>query len=155
VHLQFRRFAGCPVCDLHIHSIVNRHRDLVVASICEVVVFHSSGEALLLHAGELPFAVIADPEKRLYSEFGVQAAPRSLLHPRAWLAISHGISRSIWQILQRKQGFPAINPHGGRFGLPADFLISSDGRVLACKYGSHVYDQWSVDEILALATVAV
>lgn len=22
VHLQFRRFAGCPVCDLHLHTIV-------------------------------------------------------------------------------------------------------------------------------------
>jgi hypothetical protein len=27
-------------------------------------------------------------------------------------------------------------------------VIASDGRVLARKYGSHAYDQWSVDEIL-------
>jgi hypothetical protein len=25
VHLQFRRFAGCPVCGLHLHQIVRRH----------------------------------------------------------------------------------------------------------------------------------
>ena len=25
VHLQFRRFAGCPVCNLHLRSIVRRH----------------------------------------------------------------------------------------------------------------------------------
>ncbi|WP_258958033.1 hypothetical protein [Streptomyces leeuwenhoekii] len=36
--------------------------------------------------------------------------------------------------------------------LPADFLIASDGRVLAAKYGEHVYDQWSVDELLEPAT---
>jgi hypothetical protein len=35
--------------------------------------------------------------------------------------------------------------------LPADFLISRDGRVLARKYGAHAYDQWSVDELLTLA----
>jgi hypothetical protein len=39
-------------------------------------------------------------------------------------------------------------------GLPADFLIASDGRVLACKYGAHAYDQWSVDEILAFTESA-
>ena len=32
----------------------------------------------------------------------------------------------------------------------ADFLIEPGGRILACKYGSHAYDQWSVDEILEL-----
>jgi hypothetical protein len=35
--------------------------------------------------------------------------------------------------------------------LPADFLIGSDGRVLARKLGTHANDQWSVDEVLAHA----
>jgi len=25
VHLQFRRFAGCPVCNLHLRSFASRH----------------------------------------------------------------------------------------------------------------------------------
>jgi hypothetical protein len=37
------------------------------------------------------------------------------------------------------------------FGRPADFLIAPNGRVLARKYGAHVDDQWSADEILTLA----
>ena len=36
-------------------------------------------------------------------------------------------------------------------GMPADFLIDTDGTVLAAKYGEHGADQWSVDELLALA----
>lgn len=36
-------------------------------------------------------------------------------------------------------------------GLPADFLIAPDGRVLACTYGAHANDQWSVDDLLLLA----
>jgi hypothetical protein len=44
-----------------------------------------------------------------------------------------------------------VNPAGGRFGLPADFLIAPDGTVLACKYGVHAYDQWSGDDLLTLA----
>jgi hypothetical protein len=34
--------------------------------------------------------------------------------------------------------------------LPADFLIAGDGRIIACKYGEHADDQWSVNELLSL-----
>jgi hypothetical protein len=150
VHLQFRRFAGCPVCNLHLHSIVQRHGEILAASIREVIVFHTNAEELLEYAGDLPFAVIADPEKRLYAEFGVESGPRALLDPRAWIPILRGVIRSV-RALFRGQPAPSVTPHGGRFGLPADFLIPPDGRVLACRYGSHAYDQWSVDDILALS----
>ena len=46
---------------------------------------------------------------------------------------------------------PPIRPGGGSLGLPADFLLAVDGQVLACKYGVHADDQWSVDEVLSLA----
>jgi peroxiredoxin len=155
VHLQFRRFAGCPVCDLHLHSIVQRYEEIVAASIQEVVVFHSTAEELSHHARDLPLAIVPDPDKRLYVEFGVEAAPRALLDPRAWLPMLRGVSRSMDAVLRGQQAMPPINPQGGRWGLPADFLIASDGRVLACKYGSHAYDQWSVDELLRLSRPAV
>lgn len=153
VHLQFRRFAGCPVCNLHLHSFVRRHEEIEAASIREVVVFHSTADLLLPHAGNLPFAVIADPDKRLYAEFGVESALRALLDPRVWVPVLRAVSRSALMILRKQQAVPSLNPQGGRFGLPADFLIAQDGRVLACKYGSHAYDQWSVDELLALVGV--
>lgn len=28
VHLQFRRFAGCPFCSLHLRSFVRRHDEI-------------------------------------------------------------------------------------------------------------------------------
>jgi len=40
---------------------------------------------------------------------------------------------------------------GGPFGLPGDSLIAPSGRIKAVKYGTHAYDQWSVDEMIALA----
>jgi hypothetical protein len=33
-------------------------------------------------------------------------------------------------------------------GRPADFHMGKDGRILACKYGRHAYDQWTVDDVL-------
>jgi peroxiredoxin len=154
VHLQFRRFAGCPVCNLHLRSIVRRHDEIEAAGVREVVVFHSPAEELAEHTPGLPFPVIADPGKRLYVEFGVESAARSLLNPRVWGTIVRAVVLSTWGILRGRERGPAAMPHGGRFGLPADFLIGRDGRVLAAKYGEHAYDQWSVDEILDLASHA-
>lgn len=151
VHLQFRRFAGCPVCNLHVRSLVLRRAEIEAAGIREVLVFHSPAAELREHTGDLPFDVIADPGKALYAEFGVGASPRALLHPRAYLPILRAVARSAIAIARRRERGPANRPVGGRFGLPADFLIAPDGAVLARRYGRHVYDQWSVDELLALS----
>ncbi|MEO3855848.1 peroxiredoxin-like family protein [Acrocarpospora sp. B8E8] len=154
IHLQFRRFAGCPVCNLHLRSVVRRHEEIKAAGVREVVVFHSPAEELAEHTAHLPFPVIADPGKRLYVEFGVESATRALLDPRVWGTILRAIAVSAWGILRGRDRAPAARPHGGRFGLPADFLIGRDGHVLAAKYGEHAYDQWSVDELLVLASHA-
>jgi len=146
-HLQFRRFAGCPVCDLHLQSFVRRHHELA-SLVREVVVFHSSTQELLRYASELPFAIIADPEKKLYSAFGVESGARSLLSPGAWLPIVRAVARSLRRTVGRRQRMPPLNPAGGSLGLPADFLIAPDGRIIASKYGLHAFDQWSVDEVI-------
>jgi len=151
VHLQFRRFAGCPICNLHLQSIVRRHHAIGQAGVREVVIFHSTDEDLRLHTPTLPFDVVADPDQLLYAEFGVTASPRALLHPKAWAAILLAIPRSATAIARGREHAPAAKPHGGRLGLPADFLIASDGRIAAAKYGEHAYDQWSVDELLRKA----
>ncbi|OBG31705.1 peroxiredoxin-like family protein [Mycobacterium sp. E3198] len=140
VHLQLRRFAGCPICNLHLQSIVRRHNEIAAAGVREVVVFHSTDEELRRYAGDLPFAVVGDPTKALYDEFGVGTSPRSVLHPRALASALRG-----------GVGNVNMHPTGGHLGLPADFLISADGRVLACKRGRHANDQWTVDEVLAHA----
>lgn len=151
IHLQFRRFAGCPVCDLHLHSFARRQDAIREAGIEEVVIFHSSAKEILPFAGDLPFAVIADSRKELYAEFGIESRWRALLDPRSWPAIAKGVLRSLIRVLRGAQPLPTMAPAGGRFGLPADFLIAPEGRIAACKYGAHADDQWSVDELLAIA----
>lgn len=153
VHLQFRRFAGCPMCDLHLRSIAKRHDELAAAGIREVAVFHSPAEELRAHgAAGLPFPVIADPTKRLYVEFGVEAAPRALFSPPAWVPVARAITLAVLRMFVGRSRPPALHQPHGRLGLPADFLIASDGTILACHYGEHVYDQWSVDDVLRHAS---
>jgi hypothetical protein len=103
----------------------------------------------------VPFALVADPEKLTYREFGVEAAPRALIDPRVWPTIVHSVAVSLREVLRGGKPMPpSRRPHGGRTGLPADFLIAPDGTVLAAKYGAHAGDQWSVDEVLRLAAEA-
>jgi peroxiredoxin len=147
VHLQFRRFAGCPICNLHLQSIVARHDEIEAAGIQEVVFFHSPADELATYTADLPFATVADPDKRYYRQFGVESSPRALLDPRAWGAVIRGIALTT---LGRFRA-PAARQDGGRLGLPADFLIDTNGAVIAEKRGTHAYDQWSVDELLAHA----
>jgi peroxiredoxin len=155
VHLQFRRYAGCPICNLHLRSIARRHDGIQAAEIHEVAVFHSAAEDMLPHQGDLPFAVVADPDRLLYAEFGVEASHRALTHPRAWTTPLKPSAYPVVLRGLRNGGSPGPRHGETVLGLPADFLIDPTGRVVALRYGQHANDQWSVDELIELALPAI
>ena len=97
IHLQFRRFAGCPKDEIE------------AAGVREILVFHSPAEELREH--DLPFPVIADPGKKLYVEFGVESSPRALVSPGAWLPIAT-LMLAAAAVLQRAP------PRAGGWGCP-------------------------------------
>jgi len=148
VHLQLRRFAGCPICNLHLRSIVSRHDEIRSHGIREVVVFHSTAKELAKHESEMPFPLIPDPERALYRLLGVERRPSSLLSPRALRAAMAGEAAALRKRSTTRGALGPVKPTGGRLGLPADFLIAPGGRITALKYGKHAYDQWAVDELL-------
>ena len=146
VHLQFRRYAGCPVCNVHLRTFAARHDDLLSSRIKEVVVFHSEARVMRQFQSSLPFPAVADPGQVLYAEFGVRTMSimAAALNPRSWKAAAYALSHS-----------PSLRGAIGRgeqhLGLPAEFLIDPDGVVIAAHYGRVVDDQWSVDEVLRLS----
>jgi peroxiredoxin len=145
LHIQFRRFAGCPICNLHLQSFIRRHRELVNNQIQEVVVFHSPKSAMLEHQLSAPFPFVADPDKNLYKAFGVKASIMSVLNPKAWPAAVKGL-------IEQGPGFPSRGESA--LGLPGDFLIDSAGMVLTAHYGKHASDQLEFDELLELVCKA-
>ena len=147
VHLQMRRYAGCPICSLHLRSFVRRKDDLDRAGVREVAVFYSSAEALRRVHAELPFDVVPDPTRELYDALGVTTSPRALFDPRGLRAVVRGA-------LSRASAAPSAGVADGPFGLPADFLVAPQGRIISLKYGVHADDQWSVDELLALVAAS-
>jgi len=144
IHIQFRRFASCPICNLHLQSFIGRYLEISGAGIKGVVVFHSSDTELLLWQGQFRFDVTGDPQKKLYRSCSVETSVSAILSPAVWPAILKGN-------LAKNKPAKTSSPVGGRLGLPAEFLIAPDGVVRAAHYGRRAYDQWSVDEGLALA----
>jgi peroxiredoxin len=140
VHLQFRRFVDCPICNTHIAELRGRARDVEAAGIKEVIVFHSSAKSIRSYQKDVPFPLVGDPKKALYKEFGVETS-LGFMSLKALGAAMRGMAH----------GHFGLRPSGGPFGLPADFLIAPSGQIQAAKYGTHAYDQWSADELIALA----
>jgi peroxiredoxin len=140
VHLQFRRFVDCPICNTHITEFRKRAREIEAAGVEEVIVFHSSPASIRSYQRDIPFLMVGDPKKASYKAFGVETSFGFLSLKALWAAL-RGMGH----------GHLGLRLSGGPWGLPADFLISPSGRMNAVKYGTDAYDQWSVDELLTLA----
>ncbi len=140
VHLQFRRFVDCPICNTHIAEFRRRAREIEAAGIKEVIVFHSSPKSIRSYHKNVPFVMVGDAAKAFYQAFGVETS-LGFMSLKALGAGMRGMAH----------GHFGLRLAGGPLGLPADFLIAPSGRLSAVKYGTDAYDQWSVDELLALA----
>jgi peroxiredoxin len=139
IHLQFRRFVDCPICNTHIAEFRKRAQEIEAAGIEEVIVFHSSPASIRSYQEDIPFLMVGDPKKVFCKEFGVETS-FGFMSLKALGAGMRGMAH----------GHFGLRLSGGPLGLPADFLISSSGRMNAVKYGTDAYDQWSFDELLTL-----
>ena len=113
-----------------------------------VAVFHSPGRRLTKSLRELslPFPVIADPEKRVFEAFGVEAS---------WLGMfSLGVARDYTRAMLTGFFSGPFGHEGGIKGHPADFLIDGQGVIRLAHYGLDYADTLNVDRILELASQA-
>ncbi|WP_028875662.1 peroxiredoxin-like family protein [Teredinibacter turnerae] len=138
VHVQFRRFAGCPVCNYHLHQFAQAQDQLQELGVREVVFFHSSQEEMLKYQGQLPFDCVADPTLAHYKRWGVERDWRAIFHPKVAFAGFMGFLKT-GRLYKRAEN--------GIFGLPADFLLDNRGSIVSMNYGSHADDQWSLEQL--------
>jgi peroxiredoxin len=142
LHLQFRRFAGCPVCNLHLRRFAAGQAQLTAAGVQTVAFFHSPADLMRPYQGDLPFPCVPDPERHWYQHFGVERSALAVFHPQVIGAAIRGLFTA------------PSNPLAGgsdQSGLPADFLLDNKGEIVGARYGRHADDQWSVEEVVALA----
>ncbi|KAJ3015835.1 UNVERIFIED_CONTAM: hypothetical protein HDU68_012547 [Siphonaria sp. JEL0065] len=144
IHLQLRRFSGCPICNTHIRSYARYVQTLVELGVTPVVVFHSEADVIRENQAEAEWTkgmlFVADPERVIYKAFGADFSVWSIFSIRAITTAMTNIGKFSF----KNRGIGA-----GVTQRPMDILIK-DGIVLDFKYGVDAFDQWSGEEVVAL-----
>ena len=133
VWLGFYRWASCPLCNLRITEILERHQEFEKAGIQTIAVFQSSPENIAKYVGaqDPPFPIIADPDLALYEQYDVQTSWAAMFYPRVFMrairAVFKGLLRiDLWD--------------GPLARVPADFLVDPEGLVYEAYYGQAISD---------------
>jgi peroxiredoxin len=134
VWLAFFRYAGCPLCNLRVHQMIQRHDAWQAKGLSIVTVFQAPVDEVAGNVGEqnAPFPIVCDPDEKLYALYGVEASLAGFLSPKNIPLVAEAM----------KAGFGPGTMHGTKTRLPADFLIDEQGVVRETFYapviGEHI-----------------
>lgn len=128
------RYASCPLCNLRIHEIMQRWPEFAAKGLNKVAVFQSDGETMARYVAgqDVPFTLIADPDEKLYRQFGSGHSWPGYLHPANLITLGKAACK----------GFGLGQMDGTKSRLPMDILVNADGTIhtiyRAKKIGDHI-----------------
>ena len=145
VLIAFFRHAGCPFCNLRVHTLSKAHVDLKEKGL-EMIFFFESSEKVILrstfHQGTSPIPIISDPSKKWYNAYGLE---ESLTRSIA----SHMSSfvQTVWKA-QREKVPVHLMASGESFStMPAEFLLDESLSVKKLHYSQRLNDRMDLSEI--------
>ena len=105
-----------------------------------VITFDQLWRALeLARSGEIPFPILRDPERGVYSAYELERSYRRLLHPRTlWF---------YFKKLLRGRGFSKITADPTQLG--GDFLVDGEGVIRFAHYSKDPTDRPTVEQIVS------
>ncbi len=132
--LSFYRYASCPFCNLRVHQISEQAERLSKLGLSIVAVFQSPVSNIIKYVGKQnpPFPIIADPECKLYQDYGVEASLAGFLKGSATRIAEFGSAAM--------KGYHIGKPDGIVTRIPADFLINGDLIIKQAYYGTDIGD---------------
>jgi len=147
--IAFFRHAGCPFCNLRVHSL-QKHRSELEAKGLEMIFFFESKEAVLMrsafHTEISPIPLISDPEKKWYSAYGLENSGYKS-------AVSHLSSfvQTAYKALQ--VGVPVHMMAEGESikTMPAEFLLQKDLLIEEVHYSQRLNDRMNIEKIISFA----
>ena len=139
VLLSFFRDAACPFCNVRIYELTKRHDELAAKGLRIIAIFASEPEAVkrFVLQRPRPFLVVADPQHKLYEQYGIQKSLAGKLK-----AITTRIKTLIQGL--RLVGLAGLNTNNM---MPADFLIDGNGKIVEAHYGADAGDRIAFAEI--------
>jgi thioredoxin-dependent peroxiredoxin len=137
--LGFFRHAGCPFCNLRVHTLQKVYAELKKFNF-EMIFFFESREQVILrstfHQEVSPIPIISDPEKKYYSMYGLQPSTTKAI-------VSHVTS------------FAQTVSKANAAKVPAEFLIDTDLIIRRVHYSDHLNTRINVEDIRLFAEKAV
>lgn len=139
VWLAFFRYAACPLCNLRVHEMIRRYPALKERGVEVLAVFQSDAESIAKHVGKQnpPFPLIADPEEKLYKQFGLKKSLWAFLHPANFPLLFKALSL----------GFRDLDPEGTITRIPGDFLIAPGLKIIKEFHGKKIGDHIPWEEV--------
>lgn len=143
VFLVFMRFAGCPVCNLHVNQLLKNADRFKKKNINVVIVYESSKSIMLdyLQGEKYPFTFIADPENTLYKLYSVEKSLVKLLS-----SLFKGMMAKV--IAGKKLYKKKITDDGKVTRMEAEFLIDETGKISIAHYAEFLGDNVQLNDLL-------
>jgi peroxiredoxin Q/BCP len=147
--IGFFRHAGCPFCNLRVHTLTKIQGEMDEKGLKMIFFFESKSSLLLrssFHQEVSPIPLISDPEKKWYAAYGLEPSFGKS-------ALSHLTSFVQTAIKASSAGVPMhMMKSGESFStLPAEFLIKEGLVIHDVHYSEGLTDRFSVDAIRAFA----
>lgn len=131
--LSFLRYLGCPLCLMKLDELIQNHSAYSLAGAAVLAVVQSRPGHVKRYAErkQVPFSLLADPERKLYSLYQVPAG---------------GIKEYVAPAVLKATLQATLKGHlhgrfeGHEFQIPAEFIIAPDGSLSFVHYGKDVSD---------------
>lgn len=151
--LGFFRHAGCPFCNLRVHTLQKVYQELKSKNF-EMIFFFESKEQVMLrssfHQGVSPIPLISDPDKKIYSAYGLETSTTKAL-------ISHATSFAQTVVKANTAKVPVhMMADGESFStMPAEFLIDEGLIIKRAHYSERLNNRIDVQDIRTFAEKGV
>lgn len=147
--IGFFRHAGCPFCNLRVHTLTKIHEELKAQNM-EMIFFFESTERVLLrstfHQEVSPIPLISDPERIQYNAYGLEKSGYKS-------AVSHlgTFVQTAYKAYQ--QGLPMHLMAGNESisTMPAEFLIDKNLQIRTVHYAERLDDRLDISLIKSFA----
>lgn len=141
IWLAFFRYAGCPLCNLRVHQMIQHYAGWQARGLQIISVFQAPVDEVAANVGQqnAPFPIVCDPDEKLYALYGLESSLSGYLSPKNLPLAAEAI----------KAGFLPGAMHGTKTRLPADFLIDEQGQIVDTFYAGHIGEHIPFERIEA------
>lgn len=149
VLIAFFRHAGCPFCNLRVHTLSKLHEELKVQGL-EMIFFFESKEQVLLrstfHQEVSPIPIISDPEKVWYNAYGLETSSF-----KSGLGHLYHFVQTVVKAKTLELPVHAMADGESFSTMPAEFLLDKGLVVKQLHYSQRLSDRLKVDDVKAFA----